>query len=136
VCADLEEDLCGRIFNSLNNVAYFQNLMYKEPETCPDDEPICTICKKKFASKKGLKRHVRIVHDCARDFPCHKCFSWFKTPGALVSHVKRIHLRIYKEPTLKCTICGKLFVYPCELRRHLARVTPCQPYPFEWVVFQ
>lgn len=27
----------------------------------------------------------------------------------------------------KCTKCGREFKYPCELKRHLARKTPCQP---------
>ncbi|PVH72398.1 hypothetical protein DL98DRAFT_539256 [Cadophora sp. DSE1049] len=75
----------------------------------PDDTPIvysrtaegrwlCTRppCKDTFAEKSGVKRHVRTVHEGARDYECEICHQTFSDPRRRIGHLKNLNPK-YKD---------------------------------------
>ena len=48
----------------------------------------CTLCKKDYAYKSGLRRHMRFVHEnvSADSFKCQKCQKTFQSARSLGAH--------------------------------------------------
>ena len=54
----------------------------------------CNFCKRVFAEKFQLDRHVKTVHQCVKDYDCDDCGKKFKHINGLKLHIKSIHLKI------------------------------------------
>jgi hypothetical protein len=54
----------------------------------------CTKCSNNFASKKGLKRHIKIVHSKIRNFTCDHCDKKFGTNWELKRHINTVHTKL------------------------------------------
>jgi len=66
----------------------------------------CKICQKLFATKDGLKQHLRFVHKSEKKFSCEKCSKKFTTSYKLTWHIRDVH---EKSGDFACEFCGKRF---------------------------
>jgi len=73
---------------------------------------LCTMCDKKFTTKKTLKRHKQL-HNALKLYSCTQCEKRFLTEYYLRSHMNVFHSSKYK-----CTECGKCFSSNQPLTRH------------------
>ncbi|CAH0731002.1 unnamed protein product, partial [Brenthis ino] len=82
----------------------------------------CPICDKAIATRRGVGRHVKRVHqdikENARDVICQTCGKAFRHTKSLEEH-ERIHTG---ERPLSCTICGRTFRQRASLYTHNRRV--------------
>ncbi|KAH8364377.1 hypothetical protein KR084_006425 [Drosophila pseudotakahashii] len=75
----------------------------------------CKECPKVCNSSTSLKKHVRSVHEKARDYACHYCEKRFAT-----SDTRKYHEMTHTgEKNFECRVCGKRFIQPSALRTHL-----------------
>ena len=77
----------------------------------------CVICKRKFAEKCTLKRHIRI-HTNEKPWKCTFCSKAFNQSCSLQAHI-RIHTG---EMPFPCTFCEKRFRQSTHRRQHMKRV--------------
>jgi len=78
----------------------------------------CTQCSKAFSQKRSLKEHL-LTHDSARHFKCDHCEKKFVQKNHLKYHMASQHSDTENiENKNQCNICGKLFAFPYQLRRH------------------
>ena len=74
-------------------------------EHAHDDKPrpyLCTVCDKRFMTKKSLNRHKQ-THTVDKLYSCTQCQKRFATQRYL-----RIHMNVHSSK-YKCTECGKCF---------------------------
>lgn len=73
---------------------------------------VCEECKKPFASKSHLTRHVNKVHLKLKSFKCDQCESKLSTKKDLTEHVAAVHLKLkpFQCPhcEYKCSSLGNL----------------------------
>ncbi|XP_069509212.1 zinc finger protein 182-like isoform X2 [Ambystoma mexicanum] len=83
----------------------------------------CTDCEKSFSIKKSLMHHLR-THSGERPFQCPECEKRFMTKGCLT-----VHLRTHsgKRP-YHCTECKKTFIQKGHLSRHQSVHLGQRPY--------
>ncbi|XP_035713597.1 zinc finger protein 888-like [Folsomia candida] len=69
----------------------------------------CRLCMQAFSDKDNLRRHIRVVHENPRNYPCTFCDKRFDSASNLKRHVEGVH------PTNKELIhsCEK-----CEYKSH------------------
>ncbi|CAL1299684.1 unnamed protein product, partial [Larinioides sclopetarius] len=79
----------------------------ERPYRCPE-------CGKDFTQGGDLKKHLRL-HARQRPYPCPHCEHRSIQSSALTLHIASIHTRVYPHT---CSICGKGFNSPGELRKH------------------
>ena len=72
---------------------------------------LCTVCDKKFTTKKSLKRHKQL-HNAQKLYSCTQCEKRFLTQRYLNQH-SNVHSSKYK-----CTECGKCCQNNQTLTRH------------------
>jgi len=77
----------------------------------------CEICKRSFAEKCTLKRHVRI-HTNEKPWKCEYCSKAFNQSCSLQAHI-RIHTG---ERPFPCVFCEKRFRQSTHRRQHMKRV--------------
>eukprot|EP00106_Octopus_bimaculoides_P016205 XP_014783647.1 PREDICTED: PR domain zinc finger protein 14-like [Octopus bimaculoides] len=75
----------------------------------------CVYCNKAFTASSILRTHIR-QHSGEKPFKCKHCGKAFASHAAHDSHVRRTHA---KEKVCMCTICGKTFSQPYELKFHM-----------------
>jgi uncharacterized Zn-finger protein len=74
--------VCGAAFRSSGHLRqHYEG--HSEPLTCP-------MCDKQFASKQGLKQHVR-THTGEKPHICAVCGATFAEPTNLRRHMKSLH---------------------------------------------
>lgn len=112
---------------------------------------LCDICSKTFASKSGLRFHLK-SHDAVKSYPCRYCGKRFVIPSYAKRHEKihagdkrfvcqfcsatfassnglKYHLRLHSgEANYHCEICGKSFYRHKYLKEHVFTHTGEKPY--------
>ncbi|XP_052778836.1 PR domain zinc finger protein 14-like [Mya arenaria] len=81
----------------------------------------CVYCNKAFTASSILRTHIR-QHSGEKPFKCKHCGKAFASHAAHDSHVRRTHAR---DRMCTCSICGKSYSQPFELKFHMAPNTPC-----------
>nr|CAB3267993.1 zinc finger protein 345-like [Phallusia mammillata] len=79
----------------------------------------CPKCKRKFATKSGMKIHMKFVHLKVRPYTCEICKKCFPKPCVLKVHHQRVHSG---ERPYACTQCDKRYVIKAKLQQHVAVV--------------
>jgi KRAB domain-containing zinc finger protein len=94
----------------VSKVCFFQiHLITHSKRKCFE----CDICKKKFTTKEGLVRHVRI-HMGEKPFKCRFCHVGFRTPYTMQHH-ERLHTG---ETPYHCPLCDKKYAQLSNLKVH------------------
>ena len=75
----------------------------------------CEMCKKTFAKKHVLMRHIKIVHE-AQKFKCDSCDDAFSSRTSVKYHFQLKHEEISEH---KCDMCGKSYTLIRYLKRHI-----------------
>ncbi|CAG5115934.1 unnamed protein product, partial [Candidula unifasciata] len=75
----------------------------------------CVYCNKAFTASSILRTHIR-QHSGEKPFKCKHCGKAFASHAAHDSHVRRTHA---KERACTCSVCGKTFQQPYELKFHM-----------------
>ncbi|XP_037721952.1 gastrula zinc finger protein XlCGF46.1 isoform X2 [Drosophila subpulchrella] len=74
----------------------------------------CKECPKVCNSSTSLNKHVRAIHEKARDYACNYCEKRFATSGTRKYH----EMTHTGEKNFECHECGKRFIQPSALRTH------------------
>ncbi|XP_072396062.1 zinc finger protein 711-like [Diabrotica undecimpunctata] len=84
---------------------------FKQISTLKDHEVVhtgekkfkCKICEGAFATATSLRRHIHVMHETVRSYPCRYCRESFTSQQA-----REQHTAIHKDiDPLKCTTCGE-----------------------------
>lgn len=78
-------------------------------------------CKKKFAKKNGLNRHLMTHNDGFKQYECPECLRVFVEKIQLERHFK-IHLKPKKITSFQCEECLRYFNRAAELKRHVKTI--------------
>ena len=73
----------------------------------------CGQCGNRYNQKRGLKQHIKSVHDKVK-YPCLQCGKKFKSKTGLREHGRTVHEGVQ----FTCTECGKVFQSRDGLREH------------------
>lgn len=84
----------------------------------------CRICNKTFPYKITMSRHLKL-HAGEKLFKCENCQKRFETRYALVQHVK-LHK---SDVPFRCEMCEKPFLKHAEFLRHIRTHTGEKPFP-------
>lgn len=84
----------------------------------------CRICNKTFPYKITMSRHLKL-HAGEKLFKCENCQKRFETRYALVQHVK-LHK---SDVPFRCDLCDKPFLKGAEFTRHVRTHTGEKPFP-------
>ncbi|KAL7732220.1 hypothetical protein ACLKA6_018459 [Drosophila palustris] len=75
----------------------------------------CPECGKNFNKKKGIKRHIKTVHDKVKDFACRFCPKRFSKSN----HLRHHEYTHTGEKPYECIVCNKTFRHDATLRKHM-----------------
>ena len=67
----------------------------------------CDICKKDYAFRQGLSRHVSNVHERRKLFKCDSCDNTFVAKQSLDQHISSVH----EKNTFSCSNCNQEFIH-------------------------
>ena len=94
---------CGKLIKDLD--VHLERTQCNVPE---EDREVkkklkCELCSKEFSWMNGLKKHMKAIHEQAKDIHCDQCDYKTYSKGNLYVHVKRMHEgRAYREPCPHC----------------------------------
>ncbi|XP_045509131.1 zinc finger protein 888-like isoform X1 [Colias croceus] len=100
---------CKNIKNYRNHLAYSIN--HSEPAY------ECSTCKKRFAKRTYLQKHINISHLRKSQYKCSICKKLFITRWRLFNHRQKKH-GVAKSRDHICNECGKKFYTATTLRAH------------------
>lgn len=105
-------DICARVFNS--KPSFLRHL--ETHRNIQEDRAQCDICSKWFRGKYYVDRHIKRMHVDQEDpVKCPHCDKIKPNTKSLKRHIYECH----REPSHKCTLCDKSFIYSTFLRvRH------------------
>ncbi|KAI5637204.1 zinc-finger double domain-containing protein [Phthorimaea operculella] len=83
--------ICDKMF--INNTKLQDHMKYNHEGQVKERKEICSICGRGFTEKKILRNHMR-THTGERPFQCPHCDSKFTQKTAMVTHVKKIHMKV------------------------------------------
>ena len=66
----------------------------------------CEICCLSFSKRGYLTKHVKNIHNEAKEYTCDLCGVVLKTKFAYSNHIKIVHKGVKQ---FKCDYCGKSF---------------------------
>lgn len=99
----------------------------------------CDVCPQTFLSRANLQRHIQVVHQNRRNYPCSFCNLRSSSSSHLKSHVEAKHVT-NKEPIHSCDKCeyksyskGNLASHK---RRHNAARQGCYFCRKKFIIFQ
>ncbi|XP_059621079.1 zinc finger protein 878-like [Phlebotomus argentipes] len=75
----------------------------------------CKLCPLISSSRENMKRHVKVVHQGIKSFPCPHCERSFGKSETLKHHV----MTHTGEKPHACDVCGKRFIQPTALKTHM-----------------
>ncbi|XP_021959123.1 zinc finger and BTB domain-containing protein 41 isoform X1 [Folsomia candida] len=86
----------------------------EKPHPCPE-------CEKRFISRPGLRKHVRVVHEGFQSTrKCAFCPKVFSSMTAWQKHVQEFHHVVKrKAKRFACDMCTKMFINSSGLMRHV-----------------
>ncbi|KAJ2941067.1 hypothetical protein O0L34_g13196 [Tuta absoluta] len=88
----------------------------------------CLQCKKRFAIRRDLDRHMNRVHLNIKPFQCDQCEKGYVNNWSLKEHQRLIH-EGYKRPLkYPCPMCDKIFDRQHILKSHIRTHTGERPY--------
>ena len=113
---------CHKTFSRPSNLRDHRRVVHEKKQRfkCPD-------CGKLFGQKGVLDRHVSTVHKNVRLFVCGICQKAFGHKSVLKTHHKEVHdgqKRAREGKKHPCPVCGSLFYYPAEVKRHVESLHP------------
>lgn len=81
----------------------------------------CHICSTTFEQRSNLNKHIKVVHQKLKPWPCPSpsCPKWFSQRSVAKKHYDAVHEG--KKPYL-CTICQKTFSDSSNQRKHFRLV--------------
>ena len=82
------------------------------------DDFKCNVCSKLFKEENNLQRHVAHFHSTQELLKCDDCNKTFKTKNYFNTHIRKVHKP--KSETQICDICGRSFLLPSDLKKHIA----------------
>ena len=90
-------------------------------ESRPMSAHSCTVCRKEFATKWSLNRHISEIHEKVKEFECQEndCDAIFSQKQALDKHIKTVH---QGEKIFQCSYCDKLCTQTGNLKQHIDTV--------------
>ena len=85
----------------------------------------CNQCSKVFCSNKGLKQHIKDIHQIKERKECPECKKMFKNYGSLKTHRSNKHRG--REEKHQCNQCKKMFSSSANLNRHTRQIHTTEP---------
>ena len=105
-------EFCQKVYKKNKYLLIHLRAVHFESKfTCERDN-----CGREFSFKRSLIRHIAVIHDDIKDFPCLNCFKCFRSKYDLQQHFKGNHALDKSDRT--CTDCGKVFKKPRYLEIH------------------
>ena len=89
---------------------------------------VCEICQKKFAKRKGLRDHIRFIHEKEKNFCCEYCTKTFARSNTLTQHVKDVH---EQSGDFGCGFCDKKYFKMRDKIVHETKHTGEKPFQCE-----
>ncbi|XP_030011641.1 zinc finger protein 836-like [Sphaeramia orbicularis] len=99
-----------------------KNSLMKHMENHTEKPFSCSVCGLRYAFESGLRSHMK-VHTEERPFSCPVCKKQFKQS----SHVRE-HMVLHTGEKYVCSVCGKRFSHNSNLHRHIRIHTGEQPF--------
>ncbi|XP_046354552.2 zinc finger Y-chromosomal protein 1-like [Haliotis rufescens] len=124
-------DICGKGFKQFSQMRNHQVIhtehRVKEPERWYSTKQ-CEVCKRVFANRKCLKKHMQAVHSKEKPYVCPYCGHAASRKAMLELHV-RTHTG---EKPFKCDVCPYATGDHNSLRRHKMRHTGQKQYKCQY----
>jgi len=108
---------CGKGFSHFSNMNRHIRLIH-EKLVIPTKYVNCPQCQK-FVQATSLKKHIKSIHEKARDHVCSFCSKRFSQSYTLKEHIASKHTKQYDH---KCGTCNRQFAHRTNYTRHMKSV--------------